>query len=310
MKKFFVNFGDSQIDPAAQHAVLAVGNFDGVHLGHQELLKRARRLADEKNCGAAVLTFEPHPLSILRPPHLRLFDLGDQQQQFQKMRIDGVVYLTFSRDFSELSAEQFLDEILLKKLRPRAVVVGFNFRFGSGRKGTTELLQEWGRKNNCEVEVISSFQIAEGPVSTSEIRKSLFAGNVARARIFLGRPFFLQGIVIHGDSRGGRLGFPTANLHLEKVLTPAWGVYATRTRVGGQVYSSVSHLGPLPTFGDDAVRLETHLLDFSGDLYGQSMQVEFFEKIRGVQKFNSVEELREQIQNDIRSARQMMGVEN
>ena len=310
MKNFFVSWGDDQIDPSAKGAILAMGNFDGVHLGHQELLKNARLWAGEKNCPAVVLTFEPHPLSILRPPHLRLFDLDDQQAQFKKAQMDGVVYLTFSRDFSELSAEEFLEKIILQKFNPRGIVVGFNFRFGAGRKGTVELLQEWGKKNNCEVHVISSFQIGEGIVSTSEIRKALLAGDVSRARLFLSRPFALQGIVVHGDSRGGRIGFPTANLHLEKVMTPAWGVYATHTLIGGKVFPSVSHLGPLPTFGDNVVRLETHLLGFSGDLYGQTLKVEFIEKIRGVQKFNSVDELREQIQKDIQTAKNFLGVKS
>ncbi len=307
MNSFFTAFGATQSPFRVQPQVIVMGNFDGVHLGHQVLLKKARDLSLEKKQPGVVVTFEPHPMAILRPPHLRLFDLGDQQRQFQKAGLQGVVYLAFSRDFSELTAEQFLETVLFPEFKPAALVVGFNFRFGAGRLGTAEMLQAWGKKSGCEVHVIAPFELTTGPVSTSEIRKALQVGNVVKANELLGRPFYLSGIVVHGDSRGRGIGFPTANLHLEKVVTPKWGVYATRTWLQEKCFESVTHLGPLPTFEDAVVRLETHLLDFEGDLYGQTLRVEFIESVREVKKFNSIQELTEQIGRDVVRAREILG---
>jgi riboflavin kinase/FMN adenylyltransferase len=307
MKNFFVVQGEGPNPLAGRPQVLVIGNFDGVHLGHQALLRKAREVADAQGLPAVVLTFDPHPMAILRPPHLRLFDLEDQQAQFRKAGMDGVVYLSFSRDFSELPAERFLERVLEPGFHPKAIVVGFNFRFGAGRTGDTETLKQWGARNGCDVHVVEPFRTADGVVSTSEVRKSLQAGDVARAARLLGRPYFLSGIVVRGAERGRGLGFPTANLHLEKVVTPAWGVYATRTLVQGRLVNSVSHLGPLPTFGDEAVRLETHLLDFTGHLYGETLQVNFIDRIRGVEKFNSIEELRAQILRDVERGRELLG---
>ena len=285
MKKFFVSQGPTESPYRGLPQVVVIGNFDGVHLGHQALLAAARESGLEKGLPAVVVTFDPHPLAILRPPHLRLFDLKDQQEQIRQADLDGVVYLSFSRDFSELPSLDFLNQILKPEFKPQVVIVGFNFRFGEGRTGDTELLKTWGAVNGCEVKVINSVQLSKGSVSTSEIRKDIQSGEVAHAALLLGRPYWLSGIVVHGESRGRKIGFPTANLNLEKVVIPAWGVYATRTWVSGVTYNSVSHLGPLPTFSDDVVRLETHLLDFEGDLYGQTVKVEFIDKLRGVQKF-------------------------
>jgi len=304
---FFVARGLLENPMRGRPQVIVIGNFDGVHLGHQELLKTARHLADQKNGPALVVTFDPHPLEILRPPHLRLFDLKDQQMQFERLGLDGVVYLNFNRDFSELTAAQFLDQILFPQFSPLAIVVGFNFRFGAGRLGTTELLKTWGAQNQVEIKVHEPVSFPQlGTVSTSEVRKALAQGEVDRAANLLGRPYALAGIVVHGESRGRRIGFPTANLHLEKVVNPDWGVYATRTWVEGKAFDSVTHLGPLPTFGDQLVRIETHLFNFAGDLYGQFVRVDFLKKIRGVQKFSSVEELRAQIQSDVQSAQQLL----
>lgn len=307
MKNFFIAEGAAQNPHRQQPQVVVIGNFDGVHLGHQTLLQRAREWGQKKGLPPVVVTFDPHPLSVLRPPHLRLFDLEDQQAQFRAHGMAGVVYLPFSRDFSQLSAAEFLEKILGPELNPQVLIVGFNFRFGSARGGSVETLKEWGERRGCQVEIVQPVQIPEGLVSTSEIRKALAVGDVRRARALLGRPYYLSGIVEHGEARGRGLGFPTANVHLEKVINPLHGVYATRTWVGDEVFGSVTHLGPLPTFGDEAVRLESHLFDFSRDIYGQRVRVEFFELLRGVQKFGSLSELRAQIQRDGDRAREILG---
>lgn len=306
MKNFFIKEGASQNPHRQQPQVVVIGNFDGVHLGHQALLRRAREWGEKKGLPPVVVTFDPHPLSVLRPPHLRLFDLEDQQAQFRTHGMAGVVYLPFSRDFSQLSAAEFLEKVLGPELNPQVLIVGFNFRFGSARGGSVETLKEWGERRGCVVEIVQPVQIQEGIVSTSEIRKSLGVGDVRRARALLGRPYYLSGIVEHGEARGRGLGFPTANVHLEKVINPLHGVYATRTWLGDEVFDSVTHLGPLPTFGDEAVRLESHLFDFSRDIYGQRVRVEFFELLRGVQKFASLAELRAQIDRDGQRAREIL----
>jgi len=308
MKNFFVATSETQSPLRNQPQVLVIGNFDGVHLGHQQLLAKACSMGARLGKPAIAVTFDPHPMQILRPPHLRLFDQKDQQQQFEKAGLRGVVYLRFSRDFSELSAEQFLDEILGREFAPVGIVVGYNFRFGAGRSGDTEMLKEWGRQNNCEVQVVESVEGADGVISTSAVRKSLQAGDVEKAARLLGRPVYVSGIVVHGESRGHKLGFPTANLHLENLTTPAWGVYATKVKFASSEYLAVSHLGPIPTFSDDLVRLEAHLLDFKGDLYGEMLRVEFIARVRGVLKFPSVDALRAQIQSDIERARVLLGI--
>ncbi|MFN7729366.1 MAG: riboflavin biosynthesis protein RibF [Bdellovibrio sp.] len=306
MKNFFVKEGASQNPYRQQPQVVVIGNFDGIHLGHQALLKRAKAWGDKLDLPITVVTFDPHPLAILRPPHLRLFDLEDQQHQFETHGMSGVLYLPFSRDFSQLSAAEFLEKVLGPELCPQALVVGFNFRFGSARGGSVELLKEWGERRGTHVEIVQPIQTSAGIVSTSEIRKALSLGNVKKARALLGRPYYLAGLVEYGDSRGQGLGFPTANVHLEKIVHPLLGVYATRTSVGDERFDSVTHLGPLPTFGNEAIRLESHLFDFSRDIYGQKVRVEFFELLRGVQKFSGLDELREQISRDGAKAKQIL----
>ncbi len=306
MKSFFTAHGPRENPLRGQPQVVVIGNFDGIHRGHQELIRRALSWGHKLSLPVIAVTFDPHPLAVLRPPHLRLFDLEDQQAQFRAQGLDGVVYLSFSRDFSQLSAPEFLEKVLGPELNPKALVVGFNFRFGSARGGSVDLLKEWGQRHQCEVEIVEPVQTEAGLVSTSAIRKFLSEGAVGEAARLLGRPYALSGIVVHGESRGRGLGFPTANVHLEKVVFPKPAVYATRTWVGSQRYDSVTHLGPLPTFGDEVVRLETHLFEFDGDLYGQRLRVEFIEHLREVRRFGSVQELRDQIPRDSDLAREIL----
>lgn len=275
-------------------------------MGHQELFRQAKQKAHELGLPLTVATFDPHPQAVLNPPHLRLFDLEDQQEQFKRHGASGVVYFSFSRDFSQSSAESFLTDFLQKFLAPKVLVVGFNFRFGADRRGGEDLLKDWGQKNGTQVCVVAPMMFEDEPISTSRIRKFLHHGNVQAAARLLGRNYSMSGIVVAGHARGRHIGFPTANLHLLDRFWPGNGVYATRSSVKGVRYLSVSHFGPLPTFGDMGIRLETHLFDFQGSLYGEELKVEFVSRIRDVVKFSSQEELVEQIRIDCEKAKALL----
>lgn len=309
MSEFFVSLSAAQSPLRGQRQIVVIGNFDGVHLGHRQLLNRAMELKQKMGLPAVVLTFDPHPLAILRPPHQRLFDLEDQQEQFRKSGLDGVIYLPFSRDLSQKTAEQFLNEILGPELNPQAIIVGFNFHFGANRSGSPRTLQEWGLTHHCQVEVVDPVY-AENKIllSTSEVRQALQVGDVERAMQILGRPFRFSGVVVYGQARGRGLGFPTANIHIEKPKLLASGVYATRAAVAGQQYNSITHLGPLPTFADEVIRLETHIFDYQGQIYGQRIDVDFVSRIRGIKKFDSGEDLKNQISIDCQIAIQKLSL--
>lgn len=299
-----------------QESIVVLGNLDGVHRGHQELLRRAQSLAREfggaQPLPVVVMTFDPHPVQVLggKPNFRRLFSMAEQAQLLRRAGAQGVFYRSFTPEFSQLPAEDFLDQELLPLLHPRAIVVGFNFRFGRDRGGNPEMLKSWGARHDVRIEIVDAFQVEGETVSSSAIRTALAQGELEKVRRLLGFGFFMRGPVVAGAKRGAGLGFPTANLEFPEggVSSPVFGVYATRSFIPGgppQGIPSVSHLGPLPTFADERPRLETHLLDFSGDLYGQSLKVEFLRKLRDPMKFAGLPELQQQIRRDIESAREV-----
>ena len=293
-------------------SAVTLGFFDGVHLGHQLLIGEARRLAAEQGARSAVVTFDQHPAAVVRPesaPKL-LTSLDHRLELLAATGVDHVLVLEFDEARSKESAEDFVEGVLVDCLRALAVVVGADFHFGHRRRGDVALLTEMGQARGFEVEgvqLVGSGSEGARPVSSTAIRSALAAGDLASANRMLGRPHEARGLVHPGDERGRELGFPTANVAVpDDVLLPADGIYAGwYERPDGSVHPAAISLGRRPTFYVDqaASLLEAHLLDFSGDLYGEEARVRFVSRLRGEERYESVEALVEQMAKDCVAAR-------
>jgi riboflavin kinase / FMN adenylyltransferase len=287
-------------------SIVTIGNFDGVHLGHRELIAEVRRQSAETKSLSCVFTFEPHPVQVLFPERKlrRLFPREDQVEQLALLGMDYLVVQPFSRALSQTPPVEFLENYILKALNPISLVVGYDFSFGANRQGSVEGLEEFSRKSGIGLKVIPPFEVGGVIASSTRIRRAITEGEITLANKLLGRRFYLQGLVEKGDQRGTKIGFPTANLAAVTECIPLKGVYATQTRVNGKSLRSVTNVGTNPTFlTSDDVRVETHILDFDLFIYGQEITVEFISRIRDEQKFSSVEELKRQIEADVLSAR-------
>ncbi|MBL7715697.1 MAG: bifunctional riboflavin kinase/FAD synthetase [Bdellovibrionales bacterium] len=293
--------------------VVTIGNFDGVHLGHQEILRVTRTQAQRAGADWGVFTFRPHPQIALRPElQLKLLQTYDEKIQILKeMGVPRVIEQPFSREFSTTSSERFFQDTLVKSLGATAIVVGYDFAFGKGRAGGLERLGELCAAAGVELTVVPALRLNGEAVSSSRIRRLLEAGDVETAAQLLGRCFYYQGVVIRGDSRGRKIGFPTLNLMPGEKLHLPNGVYATWTWINQKRYPSVTNIGVRPTFAKEGqpapVIIETHVLDASGDWYGEPVRTEAVKKLRDEKKFSGVDELRTQIQKDIDQARQILG---
>lgn len=289
----------------AARPVLTIGNFDGVHLGHQRLLGEVLRRARDRGQPAAVYTFDPPPRRVLAPAHAQpqLTDWSDRARLLGDFGVQHVIIERFSRAFAQHTPEWFAQEVLGQRVNPCEIVVGYDFRFGKARAGTLELLQRL--LPQVPVSAIEAVEAEGGVVSSSRLRALVAAGEVAGAARLLGRPYALRGAVVSGDRRGRTLGFPTANVESSAELLPATGVYAVRARInGGPLRPAVANLGVRPTFGGEGRFLvEVHLLDFTGELYGHELGVQFVARLRGEQRFAGPEALRAQIALDTAAAR-------
>ena len=299
---------DSAPDDALRGAVVAIGNFDGVHRGHRAVIAAALERGRALDRPTAALTFEPHPRDFFNPgqPLFRLTDEAAKLRLLASTGLDGAIVLTFDAALANLTAEQFVSRILVDRFAVSGAVIGFNFHFGMSRAGSPEFLAAEGRKRGFAVEVVPRFEDSGRPVSSAPIRDALAAGRVEQAADLLGFPWFVSGNVIHGDKRGRELGFPTANLLLHAGCGLRHGIYAVRCAVGGRRYDGVASFGRRPMFDNGAVLLEVFLFDFSGDLYGQSMDVAFMAWIRDEQVFPSVDGLVVQMKDDSRRAREAL----
>src|SRR5580698_9502062 len=286
-------------------AVVAIGNFDGVHRGHRAVIAAAMSRAQTLGRPAAVMTFEPHPRALFNPgePLFRLTDESAKLRLFASTGLDGAIVLTFDAALAKLTADQFVSQILVDRFAVSGAVIGFNFHFGMKRAGSPEFLRDEGRKRGFAVEVVPRFEDNGRPVSSGPIRDALAAGRLDEAAEFLGYPWFVTGRVIHGDKRGRELGFPTANLVLDADCGLRHGIYAVRVAIGGRRYDGVASFGRRPMFDSGVVLLEVFLFDFSGDLYGASIDVAFIEWLRDEQVFASAKDLVRQMQEDSRLAR-------
>jgi phosphoribosyl 1,2-cyclic phosphate phosphodiesterase len=292
--------------PSGQRSVLAIGNFDGIHLGHQAILRAAVDRAHETNAVATALTFDPPPLKVLRPESapLRLSTNAQRMDWFRFGGLEAAVVLPFTLELSRLSPAGFVEQILVRGLRVQAVLVGENFRFGHKQAGDVHLLRELGTKHGFEVVIIPPVVDQGEVVSSTLLRREIAAGNVTYAGRMLGRPFVLTGEVVSGTGTGRRFTFPTLNLVPEQELLPARGVYITRTQIEGdaRLYRSVSNIGVRPTFDGSRLSVETHLLNLHVDTAPKRIEVHFWKRVRDEKKFSGPEELREQIARDIATA--------
>ncbi len=301
-----------QVQPLVKSTVVTLGNFDGVHLGHEALLRRLVQQAHEQKSSSLVVTFDPHPLQVLYPERefQRIFPVEDQIEQMKKIGVDIFVRHPFNLEFSRLTPEEFLKQLIFKHLKPQKVIVGYDFAFGSGRQGTLKLLQDICQKNAIGVEIIPPFEKSGMIVSSSKIREFIRRGEIVQAQEFLGRPFYLQGKVIPGDRRGRTIGFPTANLDVPWSLKPRVGVYLTRFKVGGNIHPSMTNVGWNPTVAQsfDQVKIETHILNFDEQIYDQEVTLEFVKFLREEKKFGSLQELKQQLENDRKQAKEYFNV--
>jgi riboflavin kinase/FMN adenylyltransferase len=285
---------------------VTVGNFDAVHRGHQALVAAARRQADAVGGPAVVVTFDPPPHLVLHPdaaPRPPITTLADRAALLHAAGADHVVILRTSPALLALSAEAFFEDVLARQLGARAVVEGYDFRFGRGRAGTNATLRELCAAAGLAFEEVPPVTYREEPVSSSRVRSAIVNGDVARAAELLARPYCIVGTVVAGAKRGRTIGFPTANLADVPTVLPGNGVYAVRAEVGGRMWPGAANIGPNPTFGEDARKVEVHLIDFAGDVYGKPLAVEFVAKLRETRPFAGAAELVEQLKKDVEEAK-------
>jgi riboflavin kinase / FMN adenylyltransferase len=289
-------------------AVVAIGNFDGVHRGHKAVIGAAQQRARTLSRPAAALTFEPHPRTLFNPgePLFRLTDEAAKLRLLAATGLDGAIVLTFDAALARLTADEFVSRILIDRYAVSGAAIGFNFHFGAKRAGAPDFLVAEGKKHGFAVDIVPRFGDNGRPVSSGPIRDALAAGRLDQAAEFLGYPWFVSGPVIHGDKRGRELGFPTANLQLDAGCGLRHGIYAVRVAVGDRHYDAVASFGRRPMFDNGTVLLEVFLFDFSGDLYGATIDVAFIAWLRDEQNFASAEDLIRQMQEDSRQAREAL----
>lgn len=289
---------------------VAIGNFDGVHLGHQTVIGEAGRIARSAGVPWSVLTLEPHPRCVFQPSAepFRLTPFHAKARLIEALGVEVLVVLPFNREFACHSAREFVRRVLVDGIAARFVVSGHNFAFGRGREGTPELLLQLGGEFGFDYTCVREVRDPGGqPYSSTRVRKALAEGDLEKARQLLGRPFEIEGRVVAGDRRGRTIGFPTANVRLGEYTRPLFGVYAVRVEIeGGTRFDGVANVGVRPSFGGSEALLEVHLFDFAGDLYDRHLRVVFLHYIRAEKKFDGVDVLKAQIAADVATARNLL----
>ena len=288
---------------------VTIGNFDGVHKGHQKLIQLACSRAKANGQTSVVVTFDPHPLRVLRndrtPPFITLTE--QKLELISQYGPQVCLLLEFTMDMAKLSPEEFVTKYLVDGLSMKEMIIGYDYHLGKGRAGDCETLTQLGTKYGFTVDRLDPVSIDNAVVSSTRIRDLVQAGKVWPVRSLLGRFYQIKGEVVHGMKRGGDLlGFPTANLKLVDELFPKTGVYAIWVEVGGEIRKGVANIGKNPTFGNDALSVEAHILDYSGDLYGSDIRVHFVQRIRDEKKFNGIDELKDRIAKDVELGRQLL----
>lgn len=297
--------GLHNIRPQHKGCVLTIGKFDGVHLGHQAVLRNLQNKAEELSLPTAVMVFEPQPEEVFTPEKApaRLSRWRDKYEAMRDLGMDRLFCVHFTHSFASQSAAQFIKDILVDKLGVKFLVVGDDFRFGKGREGDFAMLVEAGKQFEFSVVNTASFRLADCRISSTAIRQALAEHDFMLARQMLGRTFSIKGRVVHGQKKGRTIGFPTANVNLKRAKPPVVGVYAVSIDICNEFYQGVANIGARPTVSGEDALLEVHIFDFSGDLYGQVIEVNVLHRLRGIQKFATFAELKTQIQQDALAAR-------
>lgn len=277
-----------------------IGNFDGVHLGHKKIIDSVKKEALEKGLSSCVITFHPHPQKVLQNIDIPLLvPIRERLKLLERQGVDYVACYTFTKELSQISAKDFITNILVGKLNLKHLIVGPDFAFGRKREGNAELLRVMGEQLGFETRVVGPELIDDQIVSSTSIRNFLREGNVREASKFLGYDFYIEGSVIEGERRGRQIGFPTLNLDTDWDILPKVGVYATRAHIDGENKESITNVGYRPTFGSDELLIETHVFGFDKEVYGKRVRVEFVERIRDEQKFDGPDALVDQIKKDV-----------
>lgn len=291
--------------------VMAIGTFDGIHLGHQQLIKTLKDKASLYKCASAIYTFDRHPLNVLCPDKAPPLLMNNKQKLsvLCQYGIDYIILNEFNKDFADTPADKFVNNILFGLYDVKSVIVGFDFTFGYKGQGNAQLLKDEGRKRGIDVVIVPPVKVNGITVSSSLIRRLVSDGCVEEAACYLGRPFALLGEVHTGHKIGHKLGFPTANLTPDpEVVVPRRGVYATEVVISGMegIWKAVTNIGTRPTFNDTHISVETHILDYDGQLYGQELEIRFISRLRDEMLFSSPKQLVRQIREDIDRAREVL----
>jgi len=294
----------SDVSSELQQGAIAIGNFDGVHQGHARLIRKLIEHARQKGGPAIVFTFDPHPVRLLRPAlaPVPLTWTERKAELLGKLGVDGVIAYPTDEALLTLSPEEFFSKIILDSLRARTIVEGPNFFFGRDRVGDVQLLAELCRQHSIAMEIVQPVEFEGRYISSSRIRDLIAAGEMALARDMLTQPYRIRGMVAHGAARGAGLGFPTANVDAVDTLLPAAGVYAGRAYSEGEIWPAAIHLGPNPTFGEQAVKVEVHLIGYQGTLYGKPLEVDFLQRLREIHSFDGIDQLVAQLRVDVSQA--------
>lgn len=303
---------DPSAGPAFRRAVVTIGTFDGVHRGHRVIIGRMLERAAEVGGETVIITFDPHPRSVLSPdaaPVRLLTTLSERIRLLEGLGIDHLVVIPFTRAFAEMEAEDYVSQFLVGRFRPDTIIIGHDHRFGRGRRGDFRLLEAEAARHDCSVQEIDAELLRDAAVSSTRIREALAAGDVGLAQDLLGYAYTFGGTVVPGDRRGRALGFPTANLAVDDPLKllPADGVYAVRAGVSGRSHRGMMNIGTRPTVGGGRHAIEVHLFDFDQDIYGARMEVSVVARIRGEQRFEGLDALRKRLGEDRREALRLLG---
>ncbi len=285
------------------NAVVTSGTFDGVHIGHQKILTRVVEVAKKVGGESVLITFWPHPRLVLNNERgfLQLINtMNEKQQILRSLGIDHLIMIPFTKDFAQTTSEAFIQKILVESIGTKKLIIGYNHRFGKNREGSFENLKKDAPKYGFDVEEIPKHEIDHIGISSTIIRKSLSVGNVTRAQKYIGRPFSLTGVIIHGDKLGSKLGFPTANIQVEEAykLIPADGVYAVRVLIDGITYRGMLNIGYRPTVKGNDKRMEVNIFDFKEKIYGELVTISFVKRIREEKSFDNIKSLSEQLERD------------